>query len=94
MKKRIFRYLLHVSLTFLVLTLIGAAILYSENGAIHYADNPAMLNWDGDGPYVFYEEDSSVSVNYIKGDPESGMYTQINRYSTSEAIPASVLRAG
>ncbi|MEL7339590.1 MAG: hypothetical protein AAGM67_03820 [Bacteroidota bacterium] len=44
MKKRIIRYLIHIITTVVALLLIGLVILLSENGAIHYGDNPEKMN--------------------------------------------------
>ena len=67
MKKRIIRYLVHVLSTVLILLIVGLIILLSENGGIHYGDNPLRMNWENEGPYVFFEQDSTLSINYIHG---------------------------
>jgi hypothetical protein len=72
LKKRIFRYLKHIFGTLIVVTLIIALILLSEDGAIHYGDNPTQMNWENDGPYVFFKNDTLLEVNYIHGDQEKG----------------------
>ena len=70
MKKRIFRYLKHILVTFLFLA--TSVILFGlyHGASMHYADNPKMMDWDNDGPYVFYENDSILNVNYIKGNQD------------------------
>ncbi|MEN0048444.1 MAG: metallophosphoesterase [Bacteroidota bacterium] len=78
MKKRIIRYLIHIFSTILILLLIGFVILLSENGAIHYGDNPSRMNWENDGPYIFFENDSTLNVQYIKGNQDDGFHVSSN----------------
>ena len=85
MKKRIIRYLIHIISTIVILLLIGFVILLSENGAIHYGDNPSRMNWENDGPYIFFENDSILNVQYIKGNQDDGFFvsnSQIRSDST------------
>ena len=70
MKKRILRYFLHIFSTILVLILVGLAILLSENGGIHYGDNDARMNWENEGPYIFYDNDSTLRTTYIHGNQD------------------------
>lgn len=39
-----------------------------------YGKNYLAYNWNDDGPYIFFENDSLLSVNYIKGNKENGFY--------------------
>ncbi len=89
MKKRIFRYLKHISLTFLLLAI--AAILFGlyHGAGLHYGDNPLRMDWDKEGPYVFYEQDSLLQVNYIKGNKEDGFYLAQKIYPIDSLIPVS-----
>jgi hypothetical protein len=86
MKKRILRYLKHIGLTILVLLAIGVVILLKENGAVHYGDNPLMKNLDGEGPYLFYENDTTLSVNYIKGNKDDGFYVDQQLYPADSSF--------
>ncbi|WP_273568817.1 metallophosphoesterase [Maribacter halichondriae] len=47
------------------------------------------MTFDGDGPYAFYKNDTTLHVNYIKGNKEDGFYLDQKDYATNEAIPAS-----
>ncbi len=89
MKKRIFRYLKHIIITVLVLGTAGAFFGMYHGASLHYGDNPMMMNWNNEGPYVFYKNDSVLSVNYIKGDKENGFYLNHSEHNTGTKISAS-----
>jgi len=89
MKKRILRYLKHVSITFFVLAVIAILFGLYHGARASYADNPLRLSFDGEGPYAFYKNDTTLNVNYIKGNKEDGFYLDQNEYGTNETIPAS-----
>tara|TARA_R110002050_G_scaffold109796_3_gene221133 strand:- start:4339 stop:5412 length:1074 start_codon:yes stop_codon:yes gene_type:complete len=55
---------------------------------MHYGDNPKMMDWDKDGPYVFYKNDSILNVNYIKGNQDDGFFLEQKEYSVNSKIPA------
>jgi hypothetical protein len=55
---------------------------------MHYGDNPKMMDWDKDGPYVFYKNDSILNVNYIKGNQNDGFFLEQKEHSTKLKIPA------
>ncbi|MBC2846643.1 metallophosphoesterase [Winogradskyella flava] len=89
MKKRILRYLKHIFGTLIVLLLIAISILLYENGSVHYGDNPQKMNWNNEGPYVFYKNDSTLNINYIKGNKKDGFYVDKNDVSTNETTSVS-----
>ena len=76
MKKRVVRYLKHVLVTLLVLLVTGASTLYYLNGSLNYGQNPIAYKLDNEGPYVFYENDSIVSINYLKGTRTNGFFVK------------------
>ena len=88
MKKRIFRYVKHISITLLLLG--TSVILFGlyHGASMHYGDNPKMMDWDKDGPYVFYQNDSILNVNYIKGNQDDGFFLEQKEYSVNSKIPA------
>lgn len=86
MKKRIFRYLVHIFGTILSLVFIGTIIIISLNGTIDYNTNDLSLNLENEGPYVFYESDSSYTVNYIKGNKHDGFYLNSKAYQLTESV--------
>ena len=88
MKNLILRYLKHVSLTLVVLA--GVAIMFGlyHGAAASYGHNKLKIALDGDGPYVFYKNDSIVDVNYIKGNKTDGFYLDQKEYNSNELIPA------
>jgi hypothetical protein len=82
MKKRILRYFKHIALTILIpLPFVMIFGLY-HGASFHYGDNPLALQWDNEGPYIFFSNDSTVSVNYIKGNPDDGFYASKKVYRT------------
>ena len=75
MNQKFYKYLKRTLLFFLILIPIVAYIGYSYLGArVHYDDNPLGLQWNNDGPYIFFENDNSMSVNYIKGNQKDGFH--------------------
>ena len=47
---------------------------------VHYDDNPLALNWNNEGPYIFFSNDSILNINYIKGNNEDGFYLDQKDY--------------
>jgi len=88
MKKRIFSYLKNILGTVLVLLIVGIIILISLNGSLEYGNNPQAIDLDNEGPYVFYDTDSTLNVNYIKGNKTDGFYLDTKEYQTAEKINA------
>lgn len=72
MKKRIFRYLKHIFITILTGALLLIIIGLLTGNALRHSRNNLTDNWDNDGPYVFFKNDSSLSINYVKGNKNSG----------------------
>lgn len=89
MKKRIIQYLIHMLATLAVLMVIGFVILLSEDGAIHYGDNPIQMNWENEGPYIFFEGDSILSTRYVKGSQDYGFNVEIKNYAADSNFTAS-----
>jgi hypothetical protein len=79
MKKRIFRYLMHI---------IGTIVVIFLNGSLGYGINPLRLNLDREGPYIFYKNDSTLNVNYIGGNKTDGFYVDQEEFNTNDPIPA------
>ena len=89
MKLRIIRYLKHIFITLITLLLIGIIIVVSLHGSIGYGTNELSTNLQNEGPYVFYQNDSIVNVNYIKGNKTNGFYLNKEEYKTDVDIKAS-----
>jgi hypothetical protein len=89
MKKRIVRYLKHIFLTFLFLALSAISFGLYHNASLHYGDHPSRMNLDKEGPYVFYENDTILSVNYLRGNKKDGFYTSTENYATNTTIPGT-----
>ena len=89
MKKRIIRYLKHIFGTIISLLLVGVAVVVSLNGSLEYGNDPQAINLEKEGPYIFYETDSTLNVNYIKGNKTDGFYLDQKEYAINEGIPTS-----
>ena len=72
MRKRIFRYLKHILLTILIGILLFIIIGFLTGNSLRHSRNDLANNWNNEGPFVFYENDSLLSINYIKGDRDNG----------------------
>lgn len=85
--KIVINNLKHFLITFTVLLIIitSAAILFGVD--IDIGDNRLAYTLDGEGPHVFYEE-GQVSVNYIKGDRDTGFVVERHSYPKDAIIPA------
>lgn len=89
MKKRIFRYLKHIFITFFVLAIIAIAFGLYHGARASYGHNPLRLAFDGEGPYAFFKNDSTINVNYIQGNKEDGFYLDQKDYHVAESISAN-----
>ena len=58
MKKRVFRYVKHIIVTFIILASLAISFGLYHGASFRYAENPEMMNWDKDGPYVFTKSQS------------------------------------
>jgi hypothetical protein len=88
MKKRIFRYVKHIVVTFVILACLAISFGLYHDATFRYAENPEMMNWDKDGPYIFDKTDSVVTVNYIRGNQNDGFYLDQKEYTSNFQIPA------
>lgn len=89
MKKRIIRYFKHITGTILILSIIGIIVIIAMNGTFDYNHNDTSLNLDKEGPYVFFESDTTYKVNYIKGNKHDGFYVESIPYTTNEQASIS-----
>ena len=88
MKKRIFRYLKHFVSTIIVLGVIGVLFGLYHGASLHYGDHPLMNKLGDEGPYVFYKNDSTLNVNYIRGNKDDGFYIDKKEYLVNSEITA------
>lgn len=86
MKKRIFRYLTHIFGTVLTLGILGAAFIISMNGTFDTSTNKLGMSLENEGPYVFYESDSTYSVNYIGGNRHEGFHVNTQLHQFNEEV--------
>lgn len=83
MKKRILRYLKHIGITFLALLLIAISIVLHIGASVHYADHPLKYTIDNEGPYIFYTNNSTLNINYLKGNRDDGFYVDSEEFQTN-----------
>lgn len=88
MKKRFFRYLKHITLTFIILGICGILFGLYHGASLRYSENPIMMNWDKEGPYVFYKNDSILTLNYIRGNQKSGFFLEQQEHKNTSEIAA------
>jgi len=72
MRKRLWQYAVHMLVTLAVL--IPAAVVFGlmNDASLHYGDDPRAATISQDGPYIFIEADSSLSVSYVSGSRSEG----------------------
>jgi hypothetical protein len=88
MKKRILRFVMHMLSTLILLGTISMLFGLYHGASLHYGDNPKMMDWNDDGPYVFYKDDSIMNVNYIQGNQDDGFYVKQTDHSVTSKISA------
>ncbi len=86
MKTRILRYLKHIGLTILTLAIAAISFGLYHGASLHYADHPKLRDLDNEGPYLFYENDSVLSINYIQGNKNEGFYVNKQEYPVGDDI--------
>lgn len=74
MKHTILRFAAHFIISFLLLAGIGISFGLYHGASLRYSEDPLMMNWDHDGPYIFEENDSTLMVNHIRGNQDDGFY--------------------
>ncbi|MEE9363168.1 MAG: metallophosphoesterase [Cellulophaga sp.] len=86
MKNRLLKYLKRI----LLVSLLGLSLLfiigYYLGAEYHSGDNPLAANWDNEGPYIFYENDSVLNVRYIMGNEKEGLYEREKKYHVDSLI--------
>ncbi|CAL2103495.1 Metallophos domain-containing protein [Tenacibaculum sp. 190130A14a] len=86
MKKRILRYLKHIFGTITVLVITGICALLYLNGSLNYGQNSKSYDLSHEGPYVFYENDSLLTINYVKGNRHDGFYVDTKHHTLKQLI--------
>jgi hypothetical protein len=71
-RRRIFRYLKHILLTILTGVILFAIIGLLTGNSLKHSRNDLTDNWNNEGPFVFYGNDSLLSINYVIGDRDNG----------------------
>ena len=86
MKKRILRYFKHLFATIIILLLTGVFTLLYVNGSFNYGQNSKRYDFSHEGPYVFYQNDSLLTVNYVKGNKTDGFYVDKTEHTINDTI--------
>ncbi|NER13440.1 hypothetical protein GWK08_08335 [Leptobacterium flavescens] len=89
MKTKLLRYFKHLFLTILVLGITAVLIGLYMGASLNYADRPGKWNMEKEGPYVFFENDSVLSVNHIRGNRDKGFYVDKKEYPIGSEIEAT-----
>lgn len=76
MKKRILRYFKHILLSLAIGVPLFVLIGFLSGNVMKYSRNNLADNWENEGPYVFYESDTTLRINYIKGNRKNGFYLE------------------
>jgi hypothetical protein len=63
MKKRILRYLKHILATLLIGVPIFIMIGFLTGNTLKFNRNDLADNWNNEGPYVFFNNDSLININ-------------------------------
>ena len=88
MKKSIWRYFKHLLATVISILFVGIIVIVLLHGSIDYGQNPAKVNLDREGPYVFYETDSLLTINHINGNKIDGFTVDKKTFHIDEDMPA------
>lgn len=67
-----------------------AIIIGSFMGAkVHYGDNPLALNWENEGPYIFFKNERTLEVQYIKRNMDGEYYSTQQDYPVDSLFSAT-----
>ncbi|MDF1697647.1 MAG: metallophosphoesterase [Saprospiraceae bacterium] len=89
MKKRIIRFLKHIFSTLLILGICAVFFGLYHGAAVHYGDHPLKYHIGNEGPYVFYQNDSTVQVNYVSGNRGDGYVVDKREYALNAEVSLS-----
>ncbi len=88
MRRSIFKFLKRILIAILIAAPVVILIGYTMGARVHYGDNPLALNWNNEGPYIFFSNDSVLNINYIKSNVEDGYYLEQKDYPIDSIITA------
>ncbi|WP_299114887.1 metallophosphoesterase [uncultured Winogradskyella sp.] len=89
MKTRILRYLKHIFATFFALAIIAISFGLYHGASASYGHNSKRLDFNGEGPYAFYKNDSTLNIKYIRGNKKEGFYLDKKEMPASASISAN-----
>ncbi|MEW6989629.1 metallophosphoesterase [Colwelliaceae bacterium 6441] len=83
------KYIKYTLLIILVMLTIAIIFGISMGARVHYGDNPLALNWDNEGPYIFFKNDRVLDVYYIKRNNDGGYYSKRQDYPIDSLVLAT-----
>ena len=89
MKKKNLKKVKQLAGTVLFVTLLSLIFVLVNAQEIQYADNPKRMDWQNDGPYVFFQEDGLIEVNYLKENQENEYSVEKVSYPKDSIIQLS-----
>lgn len=90
MKKRLLTFLIDAVVTVLLVLAIVVTIGLLNGAALHYGDDPRALDWDREGPYVFFEDSGSIVVELVRGSMTDGYSVERSTYPAGSAPTGTV----
>lgn len=87
MKSTILAYLKHLLVTLSIVAVVSLLVLVFGNNKIKYGRNNLVTNTNlnKEGPYVIYQNDSTLQINYILGEEKTGFSLEQRLDSTKTA---------
>jgi len=86
MKKRILIYFKHIGFTLLFLGVMSGCAGFYLGAVVHYNQHPKMYDLNKDGPYVFYQNDSLLNLNYVRGNKKEGFFVESEVFPIDSVI--------
>src|SRR5687767_7635920 len=87
--KGVFRFLLHFVLTLLILVIIVAFSEIFFDDGVSYKRNDKVMSHLEDGPYIFFLNDSTIEVSYIKKDAHGDYFDDVKLVKRSDTTTVS-----
>ena len=86
MKKRFLKYMKHLIITIIIAIPLIFIIGILVGNIIKYGKDINVRNLNNEGPYIFFENDSLISTNYIKGNEVDGFSLDTKNYSIESKL--------
>lgn len=86
MKKKLFKFLKYFLVTILTGIFLFITIVFLFDFSFKHNQNFLTQDWNNDGPYVFFENDSVLNVNYVKGYRDNGFELETTSFKADSLI--------